>query len=137
MIERITVAVGPIEGSNVAIAPVLLTVKIEESCCALPVIILLPFFKFLAYFASDIPDILAVTGVPPFQSSTKVCESPAASVYVIFNEPFVSSAESAFTAEYTLSIVTDSPTVLYVDLPALSSGILILNSFVRDVALSA
>ena len=96
----------------------------------------LSVFNFLAYFASDIPDILKASALSPFQLSKDIGFS-SISVYVIFNEPFVSSAESAFTAEYTLSIVTDSPTVLYVDLPALSSGILILNSFVRDVALSA
>ena len=98
MIERITVAVGPIEASNVAIAPVLLTVKIEESFGSLPMIGLpLSVFKFLAYFASDIPDILKASALSPFQLSKDIGFS-SISVYVIFNEPLILFATSAVSA---------------------------------------
>ena len=72
----------------------------------------LSVFKFLAYFASDIPVILALTTPSPFQSSTKVCESPAISVYVIFNEPATFPAVSANFDEYTWSTSYNSPTIL-------------------------
>ena len=71
----------------------------------------LEVFKFLAYFASDIPVILKTSVVFPFQLSKDI-RSSLISVYVIFNEPFISSAESAFTAEYIFSISTFSPTIL-------------------------
>ena len=72
----------------------------------------LSVFKFLAYLASDIPVMLATTESSPFQTFTKVCESPAISVYVIFNEPDTFPAVSANFDEYTWSTSYNSPTIL-------------------------